>query len=183
MNYRLSILFLFSSMTYAVNDNSLSIGFLSCFSNDIILYSTESDLNNKIVTSCLQGKYNNNNVKCYNMSGRDFQKTEQGNDGYNLINNLPLVKYNYKKELHDDNDGLFFAFVYSKNEKEKIHFSAQDPSNFTVKYSHLTLKLATCLSTEGLYFYDKNKPNNLKLYYSLGYGVESNCPKYLYPVQ
>lgn len=171
-------------MTYAMNDNSLSVGFLSYFSDDITLYSTESDLNDKIVTSCFQNRHENNNeVKCFNMNGRDFQKTEQGNDGYNLKNGLPLVKYNYKEELHDDNDGLFFAFVYSKNQKAEFHFTAQDSSNFTVKYSHLTLKLATCLSTEGVYFYDKNKPNNLKLYYSLGYDVESSCPEYLYSAQ
>lgn len=180
---KLLVLCLFSSMTYAVNNNALSIGFFSYLSNGTILYSTENDLNNKMVTVCINNEYNNSEIKCYNMNGNDFQKTEKGNDGYNLINNLPLAKYNYKKELHDDNDGLFFAFVYSENEKEKIYFSAQNSSNFTVKYSHLTLKLATCLSTEGLYFYDKNKPNNLKLYYSLGYGVESNCPEYLYSVQ
>ncbi|EKT65450.1 hypothetical protein ABN242_10295 [Providencia alcalifaciens] len=183
MRYMLFILCCFSSLTFALEKNILSIGFFSYSPNERILYSTENELNNKVVTVCINNQYNNSEFKCYDMNGRDFQKTEQGNDGYNLINNQPLVKYNYKKELYDDNDGLFFAFVYGRNEKEKIHFSAQNSSNFTVKYNHLTLKLATCLSTEGLYFYDKNKPNNLKLYYSLGYGVESNCPEYLYSVQ
>ncbi|MTC09966.1 hypothetical protein GKR51_17845, partial [Providencia sp. wls1948] len=173
----------FSGMTYAMNDNSLSIGFFSYSPNEKILYSTENDLNNKMVTACVNNQYNNSEFKCYNMNGNDFQKTEKGNDGYNLINNLPLVKYNYKKKLHDDSDGIFFAYIYDKGHKVKIHFTAQDPSSFTVNYNNHTLKLATCLSTEGLYFYDKNKPNNLKLYYYLGYDVESSCPEYLYSVQ
>lgn len=183
MKYILFILYCFSGLTFALDTNILSIGFFSYSLNEKILYSTETDLNNKMVTVCVNNLYNNSEIKCYKLKGRDFQKTEQGNDGYNSKNGLPLVKYNYRGELNDDNDGLFFAFVYSKNHKPEIHFTAQDSSNFTIKYSHLTLKLATCLSTEGLYFYDKNKPNNLKLYYSLGYDVESNCPEYLYSAQ
>lgn len=182
MNYKLSILFLFSSMTFAMDNNILSSGFLSYFPNEIILYSTESNLNNKTVTVCINNE-RNNKVKCYHMNGRDFQKTEKGNDGYNSINSDLLLKYSYKKELHDNNNGLFFAFIYDENNKMNIHFTAQDASNFTVSYSHHTLNLATCLSTEGLYFYDKINFKDLKLYYSLGYGVESNCPEYLYSEQ
>lgn len=183
MNYKLLILFLFSNMTYAMNDNFLNIGFFSYSQNEKMLYSTESNLNNKMVTVCVNNQYNDSEIKCYSMNGSDFQKTEQGNDGYNLLTDELLYKYDYRKKILDNSIGLFYAFIYDKNSKEKIHFTAKSSSNFTIKYSHLTLNLATCLSTEGLYFYDKVKPNNLKLYYSLGYGVESNCPEYLYSAQ
>lgn len=79
-----------------MDNNILSAGFLSYFPNEIILYSTESNLNNKTVTVCINNE-RNNKVKCYHMNGRDFQKTEKGNDGYNSINSDLLLKYSYKK--------------------------------------------------------------------------------------
>lgn len=63
-------------MTYAKNDNFLNIGFFSYSQNEKMLYSTESNLNNKMVTVCVNNQYNDSEIKCYSMNESDFQKTE-----------------------------------------------------------------------------------------------------------